>query len=442
MKHWIVASVGTLCLLLAGAALATYHTWRVEQIYSNADGTVQFIVLYESEGNDGENLLKGRALRVTQGGVTKSFVFPTNLPGGSCGYYGCESSPTAYKKLLIATPGFAALGIVSPDYTLPSSFLPVDGVITYADTSLVYSYTSLPTDGTHALGRNGAPIQNVATNFSGNFGSVVAAAPAANYTAVWWASPPGSEAGWGINFAHQGDIIFATWFTYDANGKPWWLIAEAHKTAPGVYSGDVSTVIGPAFNRVPFPPGGSPGGATETIVGTATLTFAGDGSATFRYTVNGITQTKTIVRQEFGTLPTCIWGAQPNLALATNYQDLWWNSSESGWGINFAHQGDIIFATWFTYDASGTPWWLIAEAHKTAPGVYSGGAATVTGPAFNAVPFPPAGSPGGATETTVGTATLTFADGNNATFAYSVNGVSQTKQITRQVFAEPGTVCQ
>jgi hypothetical protein len=34
----------------------------------------------------------------------------------------------------------------------------------------------------------------------------------------------------------------------------------------------------------------------------------------------------------------------------------------------------------------------------------------------------------------VGTATLTFADGNNGTFAYTVNGVSQTKAITRQVF--------
>ncbi len=40
--------------------------------------------------------------------------------------------------------------------------------------------------------------------------------------------------------------------------------------------------------------------------------------------------------------------------------------AESGWGINFAHQGDIVFATWFTYDTAGKPWWLIAELHKTA----------------------------------------------------------------------------
>ncbi len=44
-------------------------------------------------------------------------------------------------------------------------------------------------------------------------------------------------------------------------------------------------------------------------------------------------------------------GSSPALAAVTNYQGLWWNApagSESGWGINFAHQGDTLFATWFT----------------------------------------------------------------------------------------------
>ena len=73
-------------------------------------------------------------------------------------------------------------------------------------------------------------------------------------------------------------------------------------------------------------------------------------------------------------MATWVWlaapfGAGPALAAAANYQGLWWNPpAESGWGINFAHQGDIIFATWFTYDAAGKPWWLIAELHKTAAG--------------------------------------------------------------------------
>ena len=40
-----------------------------------------------------------------------------------------------------------------------------------------------------------------------------------NYQGVWWNAPPGSESGWGINFAHQGDSLFATWFTYDVDGS-------------------------------------------------------------------------------------------------------------------------------------------------------------------------------------------------------------------------------
>jgi len=60
------------------------------------------------------------------------------------------------------------------------------------------------------------------------------------------------------------------------------------------------------------------------------------------------------------------------------------------------------------------------------------------------VPFLPAN----VALTPVGTATLNFANGNSASFAYTVTlgtppvTVNQTKQITRQIFRTPGTVCQ
>ena len=76
-----------------------------------------------------------------------------------------------------------------------------------------------------------------------------------NYGGLWWRAPVGSEAGWGVNFAHQGDIIFATWFTYDADGKPWWLAVRPHKTAAGVYPGELFTTSrARPFNAVPFNP--------------------------------------------------------------------------------------------------------------------------------------------------------------------------------------------
>jgi hypothetical protein len=262
-----------------------------------------------------------------------------------------------------------------------------------------------------------------------------------NYSGLWWAAPAGSESGWGINFAHQGTIIFATWFTYDLTGKAWWLSLTGTETSPGTFSGALYQTAGPAFDAVPF----DPAAVTATQVGTATLTFSGGNDGTFAYTVNGTSQSKAITRQVFGPVPGCAWGGQANLAMSTNVSGLWWAApagSESGWGINFAQQGDIVFATWFTYDLTGKAWWLSMTANETAKGTFSGALYQTNGPAFDAVPF----SPAAVTATQVGTATLTFADGNDGTFAYTVNAgsgpVSQTKAITQQVFRPPGTVCQ
>jgi hypothetical protein len=69
--------------------------------------------------------------------------------------------------------------------------------------------------------------------------------------------------------------------------------------------------------------------------------------------------------------------------------------------------------------------------------VYGGALYRTTGPAFNSVPF----NPNAVVANQVGTATFTMADGNNVSFAYTVNGVSQVKSLNRFVFANPGTVC-
>ena len=257
-----------------------------------------------------------------------------------------------------------------------------------------------------------------------------------NYQGLWWNAPAGSESGWGINLAHQGDVIFASWFTYDLTGKGLWLVMTAPKTALNIYSGALYRTTGPAFNAVPF----NPSQVTPAQVGNGTLSFSDASNGTFTYTVNGIPGVKNITRQVFGSLPTCTSGGG-DPASATNYQDLWWAApagSESGWGVNFTHQGDTIFATWFTYDVDGTPMWLVATAPKTAPATYAGTLYRTTGPAFNAVPFNPAS----VVSTAVGTATLSFTDGNTGTFAYTVNNVSQAKAITREVFGSAATICQ
>jgi hypothetical protein len=278
------------------------------------------------------------------------------------------------------------------------------------------------------------------TGFIGKYNATLATPP--NFQGLWWNAPANSEAGWGINFAHQGDTIFASWFTYDGAGHGAWLVMTATKSGTGTYSGKLYTTRGPAFNAVPF----DPAAVVATEVGIGTLTFSDINNATFNYIIGSVNQTKTITREAFGPLPACTWGAVSDLTTATNFQDLWWKkpaNSESGWGINLNHQGDVIFATWFTYDLSGAPLWLVVTAQKSGAGVYKGDLYQTTGPAYNAMPFDPAK----VVATKVGSATFTFADGNNATFDYSVQlpgmtaPAAQSKAITREVFAAPGTTC-
>ena len=260
--------------------------------------------------------------------------------------------------------------------------------------------------------------------------------PAVQAEGLWWNAPANSEPGWGLNLAQQGDVIFATWFTYDANGKAWWLSMTAQRTVNNLYTGTLYQTHGPAFNAVPF----DPARVSATAVGTATLAFSDVNNGSFSYTVNGISASKSITRQVFGRLPTCTFGKLIDLSLAASFQDLWWNApagSEAGWGLNITQQGDVIFATWFTYDLDGSPLWLSFTAPSTGPRTYSGTLYRNTGPRFDG-----AFSASPVTATAVGTAKLTFTDGNTAMFAYTVNDTTQVKNITRQVFRAPGTVCE
>jgi len=435
--QWIVAIA---LAASAGVASAEFHTYQIEQIYTNASGTAQYIVMHESQGMGAEYFWEGHALTSTSSAAANVYVFPKNLPIGTgmppCNYiYGCYAaqSSTANTRVLIATQGFANLGLITPDFIVQNNFLSTSGgTINYAGVDQI-TYGPLPTDGSHAMNRAGATVPAVATNFQGQTAAVTAAVP--NYQGLWWAGA--AESGWGINFAHQGDVIFATWFTYDANGKAWWLTMTANKTADGVYGGPVIQTTGAPFNAY-VPP------ATPTTVGNATITFTSPTTASFAYTVNGITQSKAISLQTFGQVPTCTWGALADLTQATNFQDLWWaaGGSESGWGVNLTQQGTTVFATWFTYDTARNPLWYSVSAVQTAPKVFTGPLIKTSGPAFSATPFD-----GNLVQRTpVGTATFTFTNGNAGTFSYQVNDganvATQSKVIERQVFRVPGTVCQ
>jgi hypothetical protein len=444
-------------ILLAALALpaqATFHLWYINEVYSNADGTVQFIEMKAAAS--GQQFVRGHTIRSTSGSTTNSYTFPNDLPGDSAegmgdpsGYYGGYGGEVLYKTFLIGTQGFAALNVVAPDFVVPNNFLfPSGGTLVFGEGADTFTYGALPGDG-RSLDRNRALAQNSPLNFAGMGGTVSATNTplAPSFQGLWLKTPFESESGWGINFTHQGSVLFATWFTYDVDGSGMWLVMSngnrVGSTAPFRFDGDLYRTTGPGFNAANFT---AIGPSNYTKVGTLSVSFTDFNNGSMSYTVNGVTQTKPIARYIFSTAPSC-WLAETS-TISSNYTDLWWRSeAESGWGVNIVHQGDILFATWFTYEAGGTAaspakgmWLVMSNGNKTANGVYSGILQRTTGPnAFSATtPF----DPNMVQRTTVGDATFTFTDANNGTFRYTVNGVTQTKPITRLRYSTPVTFCQ
>jgi hypothetical protein len=162
MARIVSRTLGCVVFWMAFSAHASFHTFQINEIYSNADGNIQFIELREAAGASGQDFLAGHSLTSSSGGNRKTFVFPNNLP----------SSATAGKSVLIGTQGFAALGLVAPDYTVPDGFLfQPEGEVNYADVDTVH-YTQLPGDGTTSINRNGVPQTNSPQNFAGQTATV------------------------------------------------------------------------------------------------------------------------------------------------------------------------------------------------------------------------------------------------------------------------------
>jgi Ca2+-binding RTX toxin-like protein len=140
----------------------SFHLYDINEIYSNADGTVQFIELVVGN-SPGQNLFSGHTLEVTSGNVTHTFTFPSNLP----------SSATNNTSVLIATQGFADLGIVTPDYIVPDDFLfTAGGTLDFGEDADVVIYSALPDDGVLSVNDSGISGTNSPRNFAGISGSI------------------------------------------------------------------------------------------------------------------------------------------------------------------------------------------------------------------------------------------------------------------------------
>ena len=139
-------------LAIAGIASGEAPIFQITQLYSNADGSVQFIELAETGGSGGWQRFAGLTLTMTHEGVVKKYTFASDI------------AIYPHQKVLVATaPGvpwdrfneFFGESLCTPDFVIPYRFLATDGgTLDFAGTDQM-TYTSLPTDGTQSLHRDG-----------------------------------------------------------------------------------------------------------------------------------------------------------------------------------------------------------------------------------------------------------------------------------------------
>ena len=158
------------------AAHAGHHQWTISELFTNADGTVQFV---ELKGNaNGEGALSPWSVNTTGTTATSQNLAP-DLPAATLNRY-----------LLLGTAGYASLaalqGAPAPDRTIPANFLEVltADTVVYAGlggaATRAYGAGGIPTNGIDSLDFEHDPnATNTPTNYAQATGSINAAPPAA-----------------------------------------------------------------------------------------------------------------------------------------------------------------------------------------------------------------------------------------------------------------------
>jgi len=427
MKRIIVGLATMLLGVVAVPADAAFHLFRIDQVYSSADSTVQYVVLRESTGSNGENFWAGQRLETTStGGAKQQFVFPSNLP----------SSSTASRRVLVATASFAALHLVTPDYTVPDGFIPRGGgKVEYAGGVDEVDFPALPTDGATAFDRNSQPVAATPTNFAGATATLTATAPPPagspdlnqhGLTGSWFES---ATSGQGIeievfpNLTGPGvSLVQGAWFTFDSapaggvDRERWYTFNGPGQSGGANVPVKIFQNVGGNFNATPV--------TQATQVGTGTLTFADCSNATLSYAfTDGTGRTGSIALTRLTPNVTCTVGTAPatnaDFALSGN----WFDVSTAGQGFVFDVNpvSPAVFLTWYTYAPAGQM--LGAAGQRWFVGLlkpYTVGSHSVTLPLFETTGgvFDQATLPAPAS-VQVGTATVTFASCTSAQVSFN-----------------------
>jgi len=157
-------------LLAPFAAGAAFHLWDITEVYSNDDGSVQFVEFATGTNNQDE------LINHTLISDLATFTFPTDLDPDEMGN---GNNATANQHMLVATPAFASQpGAVTPDFVLdgPEFFDFVQDALDFSGVN-TFEWMSgdLPINGMDSLHEPfGSDVRtldiNSPTNFAGEFG--------------------------------------------------------------------------------------------------------------------------------------------------------------------------------------------------------------------------------------------------------------------------------
>lgn len=90
--------LGLLLLLPVSTALSSHHSWKIHEVFSNADGTLQFVEMLSNADNHNQITCCKVVAGNKTTGVDTGYDFPSNIASG-------------------ATNG------IKPDYIIPDGFL-------------------------------------------------------------------------------------------------------------------------------------------------------------------------------------------------------------------------------------------------------------------------------------------------------------------------------
>ncbi|HVF64277.1 MAG TPA: hypothetical protein VNE58_09810 [Casimicrobiaceae bacterium] len=120
-------------------------------------------------------------------------------------------------------------------------------------------------------------------------------------------------------------------------------------------------------------------------------------------------------------------GCAPLAARGTDYGDLWWNPSESGWGIQTVQQNNVMFITFYVFGTDSRPTWFtgLLTAATSGGSTFTGTLVATTGPYYGGPFTPPA------VNRNAGTITFTATSPTSANVTYTIDGVTVTKSVQR-----------